>query len=185
MLHGSSGTHRLKGGGTGTKAGANLSFFLSFTGGCCWQPSLHPSDATNCYNLAALAIRRSDVRILRQCGKSTVGTYLHSHSHIDVFPNNLQPYLEGPMTAGMRANKLLFKTGFAPVQHLHARKYATAADGAPGASCPFCPCEDETAAHFALRCPQFAKWCTAMRAALRDHVGEHAFRIRRVGCPAG
>ena len=78
------------------------------------------------------------------------------------------------MTAGMRA-KLLFKTGFAPVQHLHARKYATAADGAPGASCPFCPCADETAAHFALTCPQFAAWCTAMRAALRDHVGEHAF----------
>jgi hypothetical protein len=142
------------------------------------DPSVQAADPEVTYTMfkvqAALAIRRSDVRVLRHCGKSTVSKYLHSHSHIDVFPNKLQPYLEGPMTAGMRA-KLLFKTGFAPVQHLHARKYATAADGAPGTSCPFCPCEDETAAHFALTCPQFAAWCTAMRAALRDHVGEHAF----------
>ncbi len=78
------------------------------------------------------------------------------------------------MTTAMRT-KLLFKTGFAPVQHLHARKYKNAVDGAPGASCPFCPCADETAAHFALRCPQFAKWCTAMQAALHEHVGDPAF----------
>jgi hypothetical protein len=90
------------------------------------------------------------------------------------------------MSAGMRT-KLLFKAGFAPVQHLHARKHETAAGDQSDPSCPFCTCSDETAAHFALECPQFcsripahapatvAEYRTAMREALGEQVGEHAF----------
>jgi hypothetical protein len=77
---------------------------------------------------------------------------------MDVFPNKMQSYLDGTMSAG-RQTKLLFKAGFAPVRHLHARKHKTeAAGGQSDPSCPFCTCRDETAAHFALECPQFTEW---------------------------
>jgi hypothetical protein len=123
---------------------------------------------------AALAVRRNDVCKLQQCDKSTVRKYLHSHSHIDIFPNKLQSYLEGPMTTGMQT-KLLFKAGFAPVRHMQARKCRSAADGPPDASCPFCTCQDETASHFALECPQFAEWCADKHAGLSEDVDERAF----------
>ena len=142
------------------------------------DPSQQAADPEVSYAMfkkrAALAVRRNDVCKLQHCDKSTVRKYLQSHSHIDTFPNKLQPYLEGPMTTGMQT-KLLFKTGFAPVRHMQARKCRNAADGTLDASCPFCNCQDETAAHFALECPQFAEWCTAMRAALSEHVGARAF----------
>ncbi len=75
-----------------------------------------------------------------------------------------------------RLQKKLFKAGFAPVQHLHARKYKTeAAGGQSDPSCPFCTCRDETAAHSALECPQLTEWQQAMREALSEHVGRQPF----------
>jgi hypothetical protein len=142
------------------------------------NPSQQATDPEISYAMfkkrAAMAVRRSDLCKLTSCSKSTVRKYLQAHSHMDVFPNKMQPYLDGTMSAGMRT-KLLFKAGFAPVQHLHARKHETAAGDQSDPSCPFCTCSDETAAHFALECPQFTEYRTAMREALGEQVGEHAF----------
>jgi hypothetical protein len=85
---------------------------------------------------AAMAIRRGDLCKLRKCSKSTVKQYMQAHSHMDVFPNQMQPYLDGVMSAGMQT-KLMFKAGFAPVRHLHSRKYKNEAGGQSDQSCPF------------------------------------------------
>jgi hypothetical protein len=142
------------------------------------NPSLQATDPEISYAMfkkrAAMAVRRSDLHKLTSCSKSIVRKYLQAHSHMDVFPNKMQPYLDGTMSAGMRTTKLLFKAGFAQVHHLHARKHAcTRLQSDP--SCPFCTCRDETAAHFSLECPQFTEYRTAMREALSEQVGEHAF----------
>jgi hypothetical protein len=39
---------------------------------------------------------------------------LQAHSHIDAFPNKLQPYLDGAMSASMQT-KLLFKAAVAVI----------------------------------------------------------------------
>ena len=110
------------------------------------------------------------------CRQSTVKQYLRANKHAQTFPNTMQLYLNGPMRAGMKA-KLLFKAGFAPVQHLCARKCRdvthdtdTATDD-NSATCPICQCVDETAEHFALECPQFAQLCSDMKQTLCVEVG--------------
>ena len=142
------------------------------------DPDQHAADPELTYaafkKQAALAVRRHDVNHVRLSRKSTVKRYLENYSHINIFPNKLQPYLDGPLTRSMQ-NKLLFRTGFAPVGHLQARKVGSADANGRDASCAFCACVDETAEHFVLQCPAFERWRAAMRSALRDHVGDAAY----------
>ena len=70
----------------------------------------------------------------------------------------MRDYLHGPLTNSMR-NKLMFKAGFAPVNHMLAKRMSNQSTDsevqALTKECPFCDCPDETQEHFVLQCPAF------------------------------
>ena len=78
-----------------------------------------------------------------------IAVYAPGTSGVTEFPNAAQRYLRGVLGWGQRL-KFRFRSGMILVGHRQHRLRLAAA-----AACPFCPCLDETAAHFALRCPAF------------------------------
>ena len=103
------------------------------------------------------AVRVADMRnIVDTIGvlKSTLRKHLEIASQalgtsgVAEFPNVAQQYWRGVLGWGQRL-KFRFRSGMILVGHRQHRRLAAAA------ACPFCPCLDETAAHFALRCPAF------------------------------
>ena len=84
------------------------------------DPSQQAADPEISYAMfrkrAVMAVRRSsrsDLCKLKSCSKSTARQYLQAHSHMDVFPNKMQSYLDGTMSAGMQT-KLLFTAPACP-----------------------------------------------------------------------
>ena len=108
--------------------------------------------------IAAKAVRQADITHLRGCKQTTLTRYLDAHADLVEFPTSMRDYLHGPLTNSMR-NKLMFKAGFAPVNHMLAKRMSNQSTDsevqALTKECPFCDCPDETQEHFVLQCPAF------------------------------
>jgi hypothetical protein len=147
------------------------------------QVGKHPEEAAATEEVSAAAFKadvksavlaaemqRLNAQHVRATGKSTVAEYLNILGPaVTEFPNQLPKYLHTPMHRGAQL-KLLFRAGFAPVAHTTAKRTKTSS------ACAFCDgCADETAEHFALRCPAFQELRQQLLTATRTLVGEPKF----------
>jgi hypothetical protein len=115
---------------------------------------------------AALAVRAHDMKCVTRLHRSTVGRYVRIIGDPEHFPNQLQGYMLGPVTAAQKALLLCRADMLPTAQRMHRQKKAES---------PACQCcrtgVAETLEHVVLLCPAHDSLRKDMWDGLVDSVG--------------